>query len=179
MCESTSLDADGFQTWKSWGGWSLRFTEDSAGLLFAERDYWIELSRVHEEDWEEHMLHKDWCKAERVTFPCRREHEPLRSAWGHVPLGMDFAEFCENVARGCARDYEFDSDAVEYPHLYRASMSMREAAENLCRSIDRNSTRHLPIVGNENHNDLVRALGFCRLLVLRRRSAQAGAEVFV
>lgn len=173
MCERNEPDADGFRTWRSWGGWALMFDEQNAGLYFRPERYWIELGRVHENDWEEHLLHKVWCRAERYTFPCRPEHEPLRSRWSRDPLFMDFYELSEEVDREAARNYApQDKDDA----LYRASMTLPEAAENLHRFIERDSTRSLPIVGNQNHNDLVRALGFCRLIVRPKNKAQGGSR---
>lgn len=55
-----ATDAEGWRIWKRWGHWLLSWMPAEAALTFEPLDYWISVSRVHENDWHEHLEEKPW-----------------------------------------------------------------------------------------------------------------------
>lgn len=62
------IDLLGWVTWKRWGEWHLQFApgEQGCALTFqpGKLDYWIDIRRAHEGDWEEHIGRKRWARSD-------------------------------------------------------------------------------------------------------------------
>lgn len=60
------VDRLGWVTWKRWGEWHLLADADACALTFRpdQLDYWIDMSRVHEPNWEEHIGRKSWARSD-------------------------------------------------------------------------------------------------------------------
>src|ERR1041384_7269783 len=72
-------DESGWSTWKQWGKWVLQWSADGEGSLMLtfepkHRDYWIEISRVHEQDWHDHLSTKPWISTDDWLNFCEAIH---------------------------------------------------------------------------------------------------------
>lgn len=114
---------DGMRTWKRWGDWHLMFDPDVAVLTFDPngRDYWIPLSRIHEESWHGHLERKFWMRSP--------EEQAEISAFNR-------ARSDEHFARTGRRSY----DAVEFlllpSHALEVAPARGERWLNFCDAID-------------------------------------------
>lgn len=60
MCIGEPGEFGGFSRWKAWGPWNLDFDDQDAFLDRGTDGYPINLVRVLEMDWEEHVSRKGW-----------------------------------------------------------------------------------------------------------------------
>lgn len=119
-------DAQGWLIWRRWGDWLLTWDtlagrgDAAAAIVFGPENYAIDLDRVHEPDWHEHLAWKSWMKdddeqriieAHHAAYDARhfddvplltatqvleREH-PLERRRAH---GQRWLDFCDAMTFG-------------------------------------------------------------------------------
>jgi hypothetical protein len=78
-----AVDRDGAVVVYRWGDWYLAWWRNDLKpadfvLTYGPKDYWITCDRIHEPDWDEHILGKVWARGLGVTTTMREAFEYCR-----------------------------------------------------------------------------------------------------